>query len=157
MGNEVADVLAGVAELLPGFRERAQDTEDARRISEESIKAPADTRFSGMAQTALYDGKFVSENLKRLASGKHPWPYKPRKPIYVTPVGKRWAAVQWGNLQIARSKQLKRLACLCCCATMHVEKGNLTVMQARRIQLHSCSSRQPPKPKHTSSLAHCVH
>lgn len=60
----------------------------------------ADTPYSGMAQTALYDGKFVAENLKRLASGKHPWPYRPRKPIYVTPVGKRWAAVQWGNLQI---------------------------------------------------------
>ena len=60
----------------------------------------ADTRYSGMAQTALYDGKFVGENLKRLAKGKLPWPYKPRKPVYVTPVGEHWAAVQWGNLQI---------------------------------------------------------
>ncbi|HEY5549958.1 MAG TPA: FAD-dependent oxidoreductase [Candidatus Saccharimonadales bacterium] len=60
----------------------------------------ADTIYSGMAQTALYDGKFVAENFKRLARGKHPWPYKPRKPVYVTPVGQHWAAVQWGNLQI---------------------------------------------------------
>ncbi len=60
----------------------------------------ADTPYSGMAQTALYDGKFVAGNLKRLASGKHPWPYKPRKPVYVTPAGKHWAAVQWGNFHV---------------------------------------------------------
>ena len=60
----------------------------------------ADTPYSGMAQTALHDALFISKNLKRLASGKHPWPYKPRKPVYITPAGKYWAAVQWGNLQI---------------------------------------------------------
>ncbi|MGH3450843.1 MAG: 3-hydroxy-9,10-secoandrosta-1,3,5(10)-triene-9,17-dione monooxygenase oxygenase subunit [Haloechinothrix sp.] len=56
MGNEIADVLAGVAVLLPGFRERAQDTEDARRISEESIKALADTRFFKLLQPERYGG-----------------------------------------------------------------------------------------------------
>lgn len=60
----------------------------------------ADTPYSGMAQTALYDGRFVAENLKRLSAGKQPWPYKPRKPVYVTPAGKRWAAVQWGNWHV---------------------------------------------------------
>ncbi len=60
----------------------------------------ADTPFSGMAQTALHDALFVTNNLKRLASGKQPWPYKPRKPVYVTPAGKYWAAVQWGNLHV---------------------------------------------------------
>jgi NADH dehydrogenase FAD-containing subunit len=60
----------------------------------------ADTPYSGMAQTALHDGLFVSSNLKKLAHGKRPLPYKPRKPIYVTPVGPQWAAVQWGGLHI---------------------------------------------------------
>jgi NADH dehydrogenase len=59
-----------------------------------------DTPYSGMAQTALHDAKFVAENLKRLASGKQPWPYKPRQPVYVTPAGKRWAAVQWGHFHV---------------------------------------------------------
>ena len=50
------DVLAAVAELLPGLRERAQETEDARRISEESIKKLADTGFFKLLQPARYDG-----------------------------------------------------------------------------------------------------
>ncbi|MBI4033621.1 FAD-dependent oxidoreductase [Candidatus Saccharibacteria bacterium] len=60
----------------------------------------AATLYSGMAQTALHDAAFVTGNLLRLASGQRPLPYKPRKPIYVTPAGPHWAAVQWGNLHI---------------------------------------------------------
>lgn len=60
----------------------------------------ADTPYSGMAQTALYDGRFVATNLKRQAVGKKVQVYKPKRPIYITPVGPRWAAVLWGKIQI---------------------------------------------------------
>ena len=60
----------------------------------------ANTPYTGMAQTALYDGKFVAENLKRQAANKQLQTYKPKKPIYITPVGPHWAAVLWGNSQI---------------------------------------------------------
>ncbi|HLG90777.1 MAG TPA: FAD-dependent oxidoreductase [Candidatus Saccharimonadales bacterium] len=60
----------------------------------------ADTPYCGMAQTALHNAIFVAGNLQRLAHGERPLPYKPRKPIYVTPAGSRWAAVIWGNLHI---------------------------------------------------------
>ncbi|MBA2279563.1 FAD-dependent oxidoreductase [Candidatus Saccharibacteria bacterium] len=60
----------------------------------------ADTPYTGMAQTALYDALFVTENLKRHADGKRPYAYKPRKPIYITPAGKHWAVVVWGKLHI---------------------------------------------------------
>lgn len=60
----------------------------------------ANTPYSGMAQTAVYDGAFVARNLRRIASGRDPKPYKPKKPIYVTPVGYGWAAVLWGKLEI---------------------------------------------------------
>jgi NADH dehydrogenase len=60
----------------------------------------ADTPFSGMAQTALYDGKFLADNLIRQARGQKLQTYKPKKPIYVTPVGPRWAAVLWNNVHI---------------------------------------------------------
>src|SRR5690606_18885520 len=46
----------------------------------------ANTPYSGMAQTAVLDGMFVAENIKREASGKDFKPYKPKKPIYATPV-----------------------------------------------------------------------
>lgn len=58
----------------------------------------ANTPYSGMAQTALYDGKFVASNLVRIARGKNPKAYKPKQPIYVMPAGPHWAAVQWRHL-----------------------------------------------------------
>ena len=60
----------------------------------------ADTPYSGMAQTALYDAIFVADNLKRLAREKPLKAYKAKVPVYVTPVGPRWAAVLWGKAQI---------------------------------------------------------
>ncbi len=60
----------------------------------------AETPYSGMAQTALHDAVFVAGNLKYTAAGKAPLPYRPKKPIYITPVGPKWAAVQWGGFQI---------------------------------------------------------
>lgn len=60
----------------------------------------ADTLYSGMAQTALYDGKYLAHNLIRQAEGKDMRAYIPKRPVYVTPVGPGWAAVLWGNLQI---------------------------------------------------------
>jgi NADH dehydrogenase len=60
----------------------------------------ADTPYSGMAQTALYDAKFVANNLIRQVEGKKMLSYKPKKPVYVTPVGERWAAVMWGNFHV---------------------------------------------------------
>jgi len=60
----------------------------------------ADTPYSGMAQTALYDGKFVARNLVRLVEGNDPKPYVAKRPVYVFPAGPRWAAVQWGAIRI---------------------------------------------------------
>jgi 3-hydroxy-9,10-secoandrosta-1,3,5(10)-triene-9,17-dione monooxygenase len=49
-------VIAAVSELLPVFRERAQETEDARRISAESIKSLQETGFFRLLQPARYGG-----------------------------------------------------------------------------------------------------
>jgi len=60
----------------------------------------ADTPYSGMAQTALYDAKFIAGHLAREENGEEPKAYKPKKPVYVTPVGPKWAAVVWSNTHI---------------------------------------------------------
>lgn len=60
----------------------------------------ANTPYSGMAQTAIYDGSFIARNLIRKAEGKDLKPYKPKKPITVIPVGANWAATLWGKLRI---------------------------------------------------------
>lgn len=58
----------------------------------------AATEYSGMAQTALYDGEFVAKNLIREANGKHLAVYHSKRPIYVTPAGPKWAAMLWGHV-----------------------------------------------------------
>jgi NADH dehydrogenase len=60
----------------------------------------ANTPFSGLAQTALYDGQFVAKNLIRTLDGKTPYNYNPRKPITVIPGGPDWAAVVWGKMHL---------------------------------------------------------
>jgi NADH dehydrogenase len=60
----------------------------------------ADTPFSGMAQTALYDGQFIAGHLIRQVEGKSQQAYKPKKPVYVIPAGPKWAAVMWGQLHL---------------------------------------------------------
>ncbi len=60
----------------------------------------ADTPYSGMAQTALYDAVFVADNLNRLSIDRLPKIYRPKRPIYITPVGPYWAAVSWGGIHI---------------------------------------------------------
>jgi NADH dehydrogenase len=60
----------------------------------------ANTPYSGMAQTALADGTYVAESLKRRAEGLDPKGYKLKKPITVIPVGEHWAAVVWGKIRL---------------------------------------------------------
>lgn len=60
----------------------------------------ANTPYSGMAQTAVYDGEFVAKNITRKHEEKDFKPYKPKKPVTVIPVGANWAATLWGKLRI---------------------------------------------------------
>ena len=57
----------------------------------------ANTPYSGLAQTALHDGMFVADNLKRQTEGKMMHAYHAKRPITVVPVGKNWASVEWGE------------------------------------------------------------
>ncbi|MBL8159515.1 FAD-dependent oxidoreductase [Candidatus Saccharibacteria bacterium] len=58
----------------------------------------AATPYSGLAQTALYDGDFVARNLKRQLKQIPPKAYKARKPPVVIPVGDNWSIFEYGPL-----------------------------------------------------------
>jgi len=57
----------------------------------------ADTKYSGMAQTALHNASYVAKSLILECKGKTPKKYRPKKPIYVVTVGQKWAVAQIGN------------------------------------------------------------
>jgi 3-hydroxy-9,10-secoandrosta-1,3,5(10)-triene-9,17-dione monooxygenase len=84
------DVLATVADLLPTLRERAQETEDLRRIPDDSVKALQATGFFRLLQPRRYGGLEASpvdfyRGVRSIASacgstgwvssvlGVHPW------------------------------------------------------------------------------------
>lgn len=60
----------------------------------------AGTMYSGMAQTAIHDGKAAAENIIRSINGVALKIYRPKQPYYALPVGQRWAAAIVGALHI---------------------------------------------------------
>lgn len=54
----------------------------------------AATPYTGLAQTALHDAKFVARNLRRKKQGKPMKPYTAVAPASVVPVGPRWAVFE---------------------------------------------------------------
>ena len=49
-------VVAGVQDLLPVLRERAQETEDRRALSPETVKSLAETGFFRLLQPTRFGG-----------------------------------------------------------------------------------------------------
>ncbi len=60
----------------------------------------AETPYSGMAQTAVYDADFVVHNLRFECEGRPKLAYRPKEPVYITPVGEGWASVLWGDVHL---------------------------------------------------------
>lgn len=60
----------------------------------------AETPYTGMAQTAVYDGKFLAENIARKIKGSKSKKYIPRPVAYSIPVGPGWAATFWKGMKI---------------------------------------------------------
>lgn len=60
----------------------------------------AATPFSGLAQTALHDAKFLARNLNRHNKGRALKKYRAVRPILIIPVGARWAVFEWYGLRI---------------------------------------------------------
>lgn len=54
----------------------------------------AATKYAGMAQTALHDAAYVARSLVKINTGQEPVAYRTRMPIYVVPIGPKWAVLQ---------------------------------------------------------------
>lgn len=57
----------------------------------------ADTKLSGLAQTALSDGSYVAKAISRLVRGKSLQRYNQKKVSYSIPVGDNWGALVLGR------------------------------------------------------------
>ncbi len=57
----------------------------------------AGTQYSGLAQTAIYDGNYIGKHIANLIKGKKIAAYKPTQPSFVIPIGTGWALFSSGN------------------------------------------------------------
>lgn len=94
-------------QTIPGV----QMTERKRVLVDEYLALPKDnhifvagdgagTPYSGLAQTADYDGKYIGEHIARMIRGKKPVPYRPKGVSFAIPVGNYWALFSHKNLLI---------------------------------------------------------
>lgn len=60
----------------------------------------AATPYTGLAQTAIHDARFVARNLDRKAHRKKLKQYRAVRPIQAIPVGANWAVIEWGWFRI---------------------------------------------------------
>lgn len=58
------------------------------------------TPYSGLAQTALHDAMFISDNFKRRQANKVLKKYKPVLPPVVVPIGEDWAVFEWKFIKL---------------------------------------------------------
>lgn len=96
-GSRAVDFYANNSKLFELERGRVKVDEFMRAEGHHDIFVIGDnafTQFSGMAQTALHDAKFVTRNLIRIHKGKEPVEYRTAHPTYVVPIGDKWAVLQ---------------------------------------------------------------
>lgn len=60
----------------------------------------ANTPYSGLAQTAVYDGHYVTHDIEAKFHGNSGSKYKPKMPATAVPVGTGWAAFEYGKIRL---------------------------------------------------------
>lgn len=55
----------------------------------------AATQYTGLAQTAIHDARFIARNLPRVHARKKQLKYKAKLPVSAIPVGRNWAVIEW--------------------------------------------------------------
>lgn len=101
----------------------------------------ASTTYSGMAQTAISDGKTVAENISLAIQSKPLSKNKPKKPVTAIPVGAGWAAVSIGKIRIYGTLGwiLRRLADLRFFASILPLRKALLAFQSSQTLCETCS------------------
>jgi NADH dehydrogenase len=60
----------------------------------------AATQYSGLAQTAFHNGKFVANDIAARLTGNDPKPYEPGQVASAIPIGPKWAGVMWRGITV---------------------------------------------------------
>ncbi|HSE56733.1 MAG TPA: NAD(P)/FAD-dependent oxidoreductase [Candidatus Paceibacterota bacterium] len=93
-GTKINEQFAKIPALAFSARKRVV-VDEYLRVPELSnffiVGDGAETPYSGLAQTAIHNGKYVAQAIKKVITGKTLTPYNPHKGAYIIPIGSRWA------------------------------------------------------------------
>lgn len=105
-GITTNELIKGIPGLVLGKKNRAA-VDDYLQAKANAAPDPfqnvfvigdaADTKFSGLAQTALNDARFVSKNIIGMIRGRRPEKYVPQSIAYNIGVGPRWSVMVIGK------------------------------------------------------------
>ncbi len=102
-GTMINKLFSSIQGLSFSPKKRVLVDEQMRAVGFEYVFVAGDaasTAYSGLAQTAIYDGAFIAENIRRAIDGKTLKQYVPKPTAFSIPVGEDWGVFVIGNIRI---------------------------------------------------------
>lgn len=102
-GTQVSKILQEAQGLVWSPKKRIEVDEYLRAKGYDNVYIIGDaaaTPFSGLAQTAMYDGDYVGSTIARFMKGKRAHVYKPKPIAFSIPVGVGWGVFVMGKFRL---------------------------------------------------------
>jgi NADH dehydrogenase FAD-containing subunit len=103
-GTKISATFATIPGITMTDRKRIVVTPTLTLPTDDHIYIAGDgagTQFSGLAQTAIDHGKYVGSAIVQRIAGHSIAPYEPKQGVFVIPVGKRWAILNYKELVLS--------------------------------------------------------
>jgi NADH dehydrogenase len=99
-GTQLSEIVQKIKGITFTDRKRIAVDETLQVMGYSDVYAVGDvagTEYSGLAQTAIYDAKFVAKVIGDRIRGKVPGIYRPKKNAFIIPVGDDWGVFVMGR------------------------------------------------------------
>lgn len=103
-GTKISTTFATIPGITMTDRKRVTVTPTLTLPTDDHIYIVGDgagTPFSGLAQTAIDHGKYLGNAIVQRIAGHEVVPYEPKQGVFVIPVGKRWAILNYKELVLS--------------------------------------------------------
>ncbi len=93
-GTKISTAFASIPGVVMTEKKRVQVTPTLTLPHDDTVYIAGDgsgTQYSGLAQTAIDQGRYLAKTIASRIAGKPVGDYVPRQGIFVIPVGKAWA------------------------------------------------------------------
>lgn len=102
-GTQINKVVATTSEFVFAKNKRVNVDEYMQAENLKDVFVVGDlaaTKYSGLAQTAIYDAKFISKNIERSLNGKSMKKYIPKPIAFSLPIGESYGVFVYGGVVI---------------------------------------------------------